>query len=655
MAMDVKSARILFVEDDEDDYILTVDQLKKLENYNFEIDWVTSRDQALVQLKRNVHDICLLDYQLGAYTGLDVLNQANQLGSYVPIIMLTGQPNDTLDELALNAGAADFLVKGDVTNARFARAIRYAISRVEIQKARQRSIDAETESRSKDRFIAHLSHELRTPLTSILGYAELLLNSDKANDVQKELSAILNNGKHLLSLLNDMLDLSKIAAGKLLLKPEPIELSSFIADVLTLMQIPASQKGLSLNYAGSRTAPKMVFADPTRLRQVIINLIFNAIKFTEIGGVTLKVHYDPDNHSEQIQFIISDTGVGISQTEIETIFIPFQQIEDVTLKSEQGAGLGLAISNELIRRMDGQISVKSKLGKGSDFIVTLPLATQYRYDIEPLIVSISEVVNKTDFVPLHGKVLIVDDVADIRQLVGDISRTFGLQVRFANNGKQAAEYIADNSETLDLVVMDIHMPIMDGRQAIVEIRNAGYDKPVFALTAANMKGVSAELKDLGFTGVISKPVQQDELYDAYDSILSAKKVKPNRTKQSATELVSTHVLVVEDDRDAAELIVLLLDSMKIKAEAVFSYQACLQKINGNGTFTHVLLDKNLPDGNGVELAKYIHSELSSKTQIILVSGEEINLTELRQSGITQSLLKPISVEQLRSVFTKSLV
>ncbi|MFA3790070.1 response regulator [Aliiglaciecola sp. SL4] len=649
--MDVKSARILIIEDDEDDYILTQDQLEKLDRYRFEIDWVTNLEDALRQLERNVHEICLLDYRLGAYTGIDVLEKAQALGSHVPIIMLTGQSDEDLDRLALKAGAADFLVKGDITNARFTRAIRYAISRAEIEKARQQSLDAEIESRSKDRFIAHLSHELRTPLTSILGYTELLLNGDKARDATKELSTILNNGQHLLSLLNDILDLSKIAAGKLQLKPAYVKLNSFVGDILTLMQMPASEKGLSLQFYSSARAPESIYADPTRLRQVIINLLFNAIKFTDFGEVALWVDYDPAE-PEKIRFKVSDTGIGIAESEIDVIFIPFQQLEDVTLKKEQGAGLGLAIATELVRRMEGEISVKSKLGEGSEFTVSLKLPEQLRSTLKPLDVKVSDTKPIDCFAQLAGKILIVDDLLDIRQLVGEMCRSFGLEVCFAADGSQALMAISEPDNDFDLVVMDIHMPVMDGRKAIVEVRNQGFNKPVLALTAANMKGVDIELTSLGFDNVIGKPIDRNVLYQSIAAYLSTSETElevqsANQTQADNEEQAS--VLVVEDDADAAELIVLLLESLGTKAEVANSCKQCLNRIAQSNKFSHILLDKNLPDGNGLNLATEIH-QLQENSDLIIISGEEVSDQELTDNGIKSALLKPISLQQLQNLF-----
>ena len=234
-----KVTRLLLVEDDEDDYILTCDYLEQLGSHTFDVEWLSCPEQAISVLSENKHDICLLDYRLGASDGLEVLKRAVANGFRGPIIMLTGQSDEALDSAALDAGAVDYLVKSEMNSSRFARAIRYALARRDVEDERVERLKAEAENRSKDRFLAHLSHELRTPLSSILGYTELLMQSEKNRHLNNELGVIYRNGKHLLSLLNDVLDLSKIAADKLELNCSDVNFDSLMADVYTLMRVSA--------------------------------------------------------------------------------------------------------------------------------------------------------------------------------------------------------------------------------------------------------------------------------------------------------------------------------------------------------------------------------------------------------------------------------
>jgi len=366
-----KATKLLLVEDDEDDYILTCDYLEQLSSHTFDIEWSSDPKQAVQLLSQNLHDICLLDYRLGASDGLVVLKQAVENGFTGPIIMLTGQSNDELDSAALDAGAVDYLVKNEMSSSRFARSIRYALARRDIEEERIERLKAEAENRSKDRFLAHLSHELRTPLSSILGYTELLMQSDFNEHANNELGVIYRNGKHLLSLLNDVLDLSRIAADKLELSRSDVNLDSLMADVFTLMRVSALDKGLSLRFESLQPLPLVVNIDATRLRQILINIINNAIKFTEQGEIIVRAWTKVIDGTEILFFSIKDSGMGIAPEKQALIFKPFEQIADVESRSVGGAGLGLAICSELLSRMQGGISLESAIGKGSEFTISL--------------------------------------------------------------------------------------------------------------------------------------------------------------------------------------------------------------------------------------------------------------------------------------------
>lgn len=225
-----------------------------------------------------------------------------------------------------------------------------------------------------------MGHELRTPLTSILGYTELLIDDARNSPFQQELSIIHSNGKHLLSLLNDLLDMSRIMADKLELNMKEVNLAAFLTDIHSLMQLNAKDKGLSLNVVPKTKLPDFIRTDPTRLRQILINLITNAVKFTDKGSITLTIEMEPSKVSQQsenyaeskalesvLRFTVDDTGIGMAPDKLDNIFHPFEQIEDVMRANHGGAGLGLAICKELVCKLEGDISVSSKMGEGSSF------------------------------------------------------------------------------------------------------------------------------------------------------------------------------------------------------------------------------------------------------------------------------------------------
>ncbi|MBW4967772.1 response regulator [Pseudoalteromonas sp. CR1] len=651
-----KVTQLLLVEDDEDDYILTCDYLEQLDSHTFNVQWVSSPEQAIETLSKNEHDICLLDYRLGASNGLDVLKEAIANGFSGPIIMLTGQSDDELDSAALDAGAVDYLIKGEMSSSRFARAIRYALARKDVEGERVERLKAEAENRSKDRFLAHLSHELRTPLSSILGYTELLMQSDFSQQAENELGVIYRNGKHLLSLLNDVLDLSKIAADKLELTLSEVNLDSMLADVYTLMRVSVLDKGLTLRFESDQALPLVTRLDATRVRQILINLINNAVKFTDKGEIVVKAWTQHVDNKEMLFFSIKDSGMGIAPEKQQLIFKPFEQIADVESRSVGGAGLGLAICAELLSRMQGSISLHSEIGKGSTF--TISVYPGDISDVERQVLNFSSVPQlQSKLTPskVHGRVLVVDDLRDLRMLVGHMISSCGARVDYAEHGQQALEKvrIADAYKApYDIIFIDIHMPVMGGKEATIELRKMGYKGPIIALTAATMKGIHEELAALGFNDVIPKPVDSSSLYQCLQDYL----VSPENAPQAKDIQVKAlnekrqRFLLVEDDDDAAQITQLLLESLGVETVIASSCAQCLQILNHDQQFDKVLLDMHLPDGSGIDLGEQVN-ERYPELRLVIVSGAEPDPTDIKDLNIDRVLLKPINLGLLETLIS----
>jgi two-component system sensor histidine kinase/response regulator len=636
--------RLLLVEDDEDDYILTCDYLEQFTTHQFAIDWVTNQDDALREMAKNCHDICLLDYQLGAENGLTILERGIEAGFTSPIIMLTGQADEKVDLAALDAGAVDYLIKSELSGTRFARSIRYALARREIEKERVDRLKAEAENRSKDRFLAHLSHELRTPLTSILGYTELLMNSELGREARAKLGIVLSNGKHLLSLLNNMLDLSKIAADKLELNITEVSLDSLMADVYALMRVAANDKGLILTISSESPLPLQIYTDETRLRQVLINLISNAIKFTEKGKITVRLWMAQNNVCHLLYFDVSDTGIGIPEDKRQSVFQPFEQVADVVSRHQGGSGLGLAICTELIAKMGGAIELDSTFGTGSCFTVHIATGdvSQVRHEELSFDAKLFSPHGAEAFC-YSGKVLVVDDVNDIRLLVGHLVSATGLTVEYAKNGLEALERVKASmldQQPYDLVLIDIHMPVMDGTTAIKHIRAEHFNGPVVAMTAATMKGVRQELMEQGFSKVLEKPINNDALISVLKSCMEEGQVK-EEGYCTPTSTSDCHYLLVEDDPDAADITALLLRKLGVNVQIAYSGQQCLELFSQRTDWTKVLLDLHLPDANGFVLAKKLRQQNPS-LDIVILSGDQPEDVKLQEAGINTFLLKPIN-------------
>lgn len=653
--------RILLVEDDEDDYILALDYLDEINFLDSELVRATNAAEAFGFMSDQHFDLCLLDYQLGGMNGLEVLAKSQQMGFSAPIIMLTGHRDDVLDQRALDAGAVDYLIKSEIDSIRFARAIRYALARRDVEVERVERLKAEAENQSKNRFLAHLSHELRTPLTAILGYTELLLNSQLGETSHSELDVILRNSRHLLNLLNDILDLSKIAADKLELNTSNINVDHLVTDVLNLLRVSAMDKGLEF-YAESLTPiPIHIFSDETRLRQVLINLLNNAIKFTDEGKVTLRVRMETIDDQEMLCFDVEDSGMGIAHEKIASIFQPFSQVVDVVSKNLGGSGLGLAISTELATRMGGGIDVASELGIGSKFTAYINpnLRENEPRAILQFDADLSYKPRKKDK-QLQGRVLVVDDLNDIRRLVGHIVAGFGVEVEYAANGLMAVELVARSiasGSEFDLVLMDLHMPEMDGTTAAKEMRKRNFSMPLVALTAASMRGSLEKLKSAGFDNLLSKPVDTEKLYEMLSQYLPLSTLSSSFTKRNSA-MASTGIaspltmLIVEDDADAASALQSLLAVLGVDAK-IASNVSEAQLYIAEGMWSAILLDKNLPDGDGLSLIPEVNkvaiNKVTIKPYIVLISGESLDAANTQALDVDCVLLKPIQMSSLKKL------
>lgn len=688
--------KILLVEDDEDDYFLTSDYLAQCESPTFELTWVTNSQDAVEALKTETFDLCLLDYLLGAENAIDVLGVLKSNQFSLPVVILTGQSDVTVDEMVMRAGAADYLQKSEIESPRFMRTIRYAMVRRDIENERIERNKVEQKNKAKDKFLAHLGHELRTPLTSILGYTELLIDDARNSSFQQELSIIHSNGKHLLSLLNDLLDMSRIMAEKLELNIKDVNLSAFLTDIHSLMRLNAKDKGLSLHVISKTKIPEFIQTDPTRLRQVLLNLISNAVKLTDKGSITLTITLDEDSAANKetslLRFSVDDTGIGMQPDKLINIFQPFEQIEDVMRANHGGAGLGLAICKELVTKLGGDIDVASRLGEGSTFTFDIDpgdISTQPKVELE--LGQIQPVESSSIDLNVTGKVLIVDDLREIRRLTGHIVSQSNADISYAENGVKALEAVLqadEHNQPFDLVLMDIHMPVMNGIEALHAIRRHGKNIPVIAVTAASRKGLRESLIREGFNDVIGKPIDRFALANllsqyllpgdhitftnveaqvadmpmqkpyapekeatiskAIEASSIADATSTNTSEQSDEEqLNNKRILVIEDDEDAAELLQLFLSHLGHDVTTEYCGADALDTAC-NGEFDHVLMDLTLPDYNGYDLASELKEKLPNAL-LTIVSGHEADEEAMESIGIDSALLKPVSKDDLASV------
>ncbi|MCA9199166.1 MAG: PAS domain S-box protein [Planctomycetales bacterium] len=369
---------------------------------------------------------------------------------------------------------------------------------------------AEAASRSRGEFLANMSHEIRTPMTAILGHADILSSHIKDPDNLQTVDTIRRNGRYLLEIINDILDLSKIDAGKLEIERERVRPDILLNDIRSLMDVRAQEKNLPLTFEVQGQLPVVIETDAVRLRQILLNLIGNAIKFTDEGSVQVLVQYE--GGSNQMRFDISDTGIGISEFDFARLFQPFSQADTSNTRAFGGTGLGLAISRRLAKALGGDISVKSQLGVGSTFSVSVNCGSISDVQLVHSNLELEKVDKELSLeTRIDGCVLIVDDRRDIRYLAQHFVEKAGGTVLNACHGQEAVDIIAQRTHEIDLVLMDMQMPVMDGYQATSLLRKSGFDKPIIALTANAMKEDRDKCLAAGCNDYTTKPLRGADL------------------------------------------------------------------------------------------------------------------------------------------------
>ncbi len=386
---------------------------------------------------------------------------------------------------------------------------------------REAKVAADQASRAKSEFLANMSHEIRTPMTAILGYTELAIDPHQTSCEQSEaLAMIRKNGHHLLSVINDILDISKIEAGKLILVPGRCCVPAVVADVVSMLAGRAAERGLSLSAEYAGQLPETIFTDERRLRQMLVNLVGNAVKFTETGGVRVVTTFLPRwrRQGPAVMIEVIDTGVGIAAEEVWRLCEPFCQADGSASRKYGGTGLGLGITRRLAEMMGGELTARGELGKGSTFGITIPTGSLEGIGmLDNPAEAVGERKVAAELQALRGdslaglRILLAEDSLDNRRLIRRILCNAGAEVEVAENGRLAVD--SATAGRFDLILMDMQMPEMDGYEATRTLCEQGFSEPIVALTAHAMRGDREKCLSAGCTGYLAKPISPRQLIE----------------------------------------------------------------------------------------------------------------------------------------------
>ncbi len=540
---------VLIVDDDElDRRLVKLVLAKALNLIRFNVESAQSITKALETLVKNSFDIILLDLNLPDSRGTETVQKIFDVAPDVPIVVLTGLDDEEAGLTAIRSGAEDYLVKGDGLEYTLVRTIRYAIERKKAKaslieakqeleqinlrlvdataKANELAAEAEKANTAKSQFLANMSHEIRTPMNAIIGFSEVLEEEPLTGQQKEYVKMILDSSKHLLELINGILDFSKIEAGRMRVESIECDVRTLLANIESLMSPSAKHKQLELKINCDENAPAAIVTDPAKLRQCIINLVSNSIKFTEQGCVRLIARPITKDNRSFMEFEVSDTGIGIPAEKLSILFKSFSQADGSTTRKYGGTGLGLAITRQLANLMGGDIIVQSETGKGSTFRLFVPtnITGNQQYEHGN---SAGELITKKEHrdsqndaqSEFTGRVLVADDSPTNQLLIKLLLEKLGFVVTVAQNGMEVIEAV--KNQHFEMIFMDMQMPEMNGYTAAKRLRSMEVKTPIIAMTANIDEEDKNQCLQAGCDDYISKPIDRTYLIKVISSHLAA--------------------------------------------------------------------------------------------------------------------------------------
>ena len=502
---------------------------------------------------------------------------------------------------------------------------------------------AEAAARAKSDFLANMSHEIRTPMNAVIGMTSLLIEDETLTPEQKDfIETIRMSGDAMMVIINDILDFSKMQEDKVVLEVQPFDLRSCIEESLDLVASKATEKGLNLAYIFQENVPKMIIGDPNRLRQILVNLLGNAVKFTERGEVELLVSSQELDGNYEVHFAVLDTGIGLTADQMDHLFQPFCQVEASITRKYGGTGLGLAIAKKLTELMNGKIWVESEIGKGSTFHFIIKAEMSSLREEEPLASVQPKLIGK--------QVLIVDDNKTNRHILGAYTYSWGMVPVIASNSKDVLEWMR-RGEVFDIAILEMNMQDMDGLTLARKVREYSTSLPLVMLVPMG-ETLGSDL----FEDYLTKPIKPSQLLSILLKIVSRKTVHPPAMEREVAERAMNgpmRILLAEDNVSSQKATLQMLKRLGYRADVVANGIEALQALERQ-YYDIVLMDVRMPEMDGLDATRIIRERWHNEPKVIAITAYALkgDREKCLAAGMDDYISKPVKIVELAEVLGK---